>query len=188
MFTIAAPATVLIAIRSLAALIFLSAASAKMRHWAAFEGVVANYRLLPRVLVAAAAYALPPVEAAIGASLLIGLFVPALAALSQWASLAAAALLGVFAAAMAVNLVRGRAFIDCGCFQGTLKQALRWPLVARNAVLMLVTGATAGSASAPAAGLEALNGLLAGGSVFMILQSVNALLAVKIGFRRRGAV
>jgi uncharacterized membrane protein YphA (DoxX/SURF4 family) len=124
---------VLIAIRMLSALIFLSAAVGKMRFWTVFEGVVANYRLLPRALIPAVAYALPPLEALIGACLLLGVAAP-------WAPLAAAVLLGVFAIAMTVNLLRGRSHIDCGCFQGALKQTLRWPLVARNAVLMLLVG------------------------------------------------
>jgi hypothetical protein len=175
-----ASADVLIAIRTLAALIFLGAAAGKMRHWQAFEGVVANYRLLPRALIPAVAYALPPVEAVIGASLLIG-------AASPWAPLGAAALLGVFALAMAVNLLRGRSHIDCGCFQTALKQKLRWPLVARNVVLMPLVGFSGILRAAPAAGMDVLNGLMAGGALFLVLQSLNALWAVDIQLRKQGA-
>ena len=182
-----AHADVLLAIRALLALIFLSASVAKMRHWAAFEGVVANYRLLPRVLVPAVTYALPPVEAAIGSALLASLVIPA-EALGFRASLAAGALLGVFAVAMAVNLLRGRAHIDCGCFQGALKQTLRWPLVARNGLLMLLMAATSRQAMPPATASQLASGLMAGIALFMILQSFNALWAVKIEFRKRGAV
>ena len=39
---------------------------------------------------------------------------------------------------MAINLRRGRSFIDCGCGQSFLKQSLRWSLVARNAVLAVL--------------------------------------------------
>ena len=46
-----------------------------------------------------------------------------------------AILLLLFAAAMAVNLRRGRADIDCGCALGLLKERISWPLVARNLVL-----------------------------------------------------
>ena len=170
---------VLIAIRMLSALIFLSAAVGKMRFWTVFEGVVANYRLLPRALIPAVAYALPPLEALIGACLLLGVASP-------WAPLAAAALLGVFAIAMTVNLLRGRSHIDCGCFQGTLKQTLRWPLVARNAVLMLLVGFGAAAPIAPANGWDVFNGSMAGSALFLILQTLNALWAIHPGVRRPG--
>jgi len=49
--------------------------------------------------------------------------------------LAAIALLSVFAAAMAINLKRGRSEIDCGCGHSLLKQNLSWVLVSRNAGL-----------------------------------------------------
>ncbi len=111
---------VAIAIRTLIALVFLSAAAAKMRNWPIFRGVVANYRLLPQVLVGPVTYALPPAEAAIGAMLPTSLFAP-------WAEAAAAVLLGAFAVAMGINLLRGRRQIDCGCFRGAL---VRLPNVA----------------------------------------------------------
>ena len=44
-------------------------------------------------------------------------------------------LLAVFAAAMALNIARGRVNIDCGCFRSTLRQSLSWWLVLRNAIL-----------------------------------------------------
>ena len=119
--------------RTLIALVYLTAAIGKMRHWAVFQGVVANYRLLPDVLVTPFAYWLPPFEALLGAALLFGW-------LSPWAELSAAALLLVFAAAMGINLMRGRQHIDCGCFQSVLKQRLSWTLVVRNGVLALLLG------------------------------------------------
>jgi uncharacterized membrane protein YphA (DoxX/SURF4 family) len=122
-----------IAVRTLIALVYLAAAIGKMRHWAVFRGVVANYRLLPEVLVAPFAYLLPPFEALLGAMLLLGL-------LSPWAEAAAAALLLLFACAMAINIKRGRRHIDCGCFQSALKQTLSWVLVARNGTLALLLG------------------------------------------------
>ena len=50
---------------------------------------------------------------------------------------------------MAINLRRGRADIDCGCFAGLMRQKLSWPLVARNLVLalaLLVVAAGVGGA------------------------------------------
>jgi hypothetical protein len=109
-------------------LVFLLAATQKTQHWRIFFGVIANYRLLPRLLVVPAAGLLPPLEMIVGMLLLSAMVVP-------WAELAATLLLALFAGAMAVNIRRGRATIDCGCGQSFLKQTLSWTLVARNAVL-----------------------------------------------------
>jgi Methylamine utilisation protein MauE len=172
-----------IAIRTLIALVFVSAAVGKMRNWAIFRGVVANYRLLPQVLVGPVTYVLPPAEAAIGAALPTGLLAP-------WTEAAAALLLSVFAVAMGINLLRGRRHIDCGCFQGTLKQPLSWTLVSRNALLALLLVAAGAAASGRADAWAVVNGLLAGGALFVVLQSLNALwaiiAAVRPGIQMRG--
>jgi len=167
-----------IAIRILSALVFMTAAIGKMRSWPIFHGVVANYRLLPQVLVAPVTYVLPPAEAAIGATLPTGLCAP-------WAEAAAALLLGVFAVAMGINLWRGRRQIDCGCFQGTLKQPLSWTLVSRNALLALLLVAAGAAPAGRADAWTAVNGLLAGGALFVVLQSLNALWAITAAVRPR---
>jgi hypothetical protein len=165
-----------IAVRTLIALVYLSAAIGKLRHLSVFHGVVANYRLLPSFLVAPVAYGLPPVEAAIGAALLLGLR-------SAWAEWAAAGLLLVFALAMGINLRRGRSNIDCGCFQSALRQPLRWALVMRNIVLALLLG-LAMRTSGPADWRSVIDGLLVGGALFLILQSLNILLSITPSWRR----
>jgi hypothetical protein len=38
---------------------------------------------------------------------------------------------------MTINLLRGRASIDCGCFRSAHRQTLSWWLVGRNAVLSI---------------------------------------------------
>jgi uncharacterized membrane protein YphA (DoxX/SURF4 family) len=108
-------------------LVFLASGWAKFRHRAVLGGVVANYRILPQRLVAPAAAALPYLEMSVGAALIAGMGVlPALAAIG---------LLLAFAAAMAVNIRRGRAHIDCGCGLSALRQPLSRLLVARNLML-----------------------------------------------------
>ena len=119
-----------IAIRTLISLVFLSAAIGKLRHYVAFQGVLGNYRLLPQSWVAPVAHVLPPIEAAIAAGLLSGLAAP-------WPEAAAMILLSAFAVAMGINLLRGRRYIDCGCFQSALRQQLSWSLVLRNTILLL---------------------------------------------------
>jgi hypothetical protein len=117
-------------IRLMAAAVLATAAVAKLMALEPFVGVVRNYRLLPATFVRPFAYLLPPVELALALGLL------ALPGAPPPPFLSALLLIG-FAAAMAVNLRRGRADIDCGCFAGLMRQKLSWPLVGRNLVLAL---------------------------------------------------
>jgi len=167
-------------IRVLIALVFLSAALGKIRHRLAFEGVVANYRLLPEIAVPAFALLLPLVEAAIAGALL---FAPPF-----WPEAGAALLLVVFAAAMAINILRGRRHIDCGCFQSALKQTLNWTLVVRNAglAMLLLVPATVADGGLPEAGT--VEALLMSTVLFVLLQSLNILWSVVPAWRLRNAL
>ncbi|HEX7853421.1 MAG TPA: MauE/DoxX family redox-associated membrane protein [Sphingobium sp.] len=108
-------------------LIFLTAGGQKLRHRAILPGVIANYRILPERLVGPLAAVLPVLEIATGLALIAGVApLPALTAIL---------LLLLFAAAMAVNIARGRRQIDCGCGGPELRQALSWVLVLRNLLL-----------------------------------------------------
>jgi len=165
-----------LAIRILVSLVFLTAAYGKLRHWIPFQGVVANYRLLPDAMVAPAAYLIPPVELLLGATLLRGLAFP-------WPELSAAALLLLFALAMGINLRRGRRYIDCGCFQSALKQTLSWALVMRNVVLALLMGVALLSKDPPHDLLALVNGYLAGAVLFIILQTLGILWSISPAWR-----
>lgn len=169
-----------LAIRVLVALIFLTAALGKIRHRLVFQGVVANYRLLPQIAVPAFALLLPPVEIVVAAGLL---FAP-----SSLPAVCAAALLILFAVAMAINIQRGRRHIDCGCFQSALKQTLSWILVTRNAglaLLLAVPATVPEGALSPSGAAEAL---LTGTTLFVLLQSMNVLWSVVPAWRQRRAV
>ena len=56
----------------------------------------------------------------------------------QTAALAAAALLGIYSGAIAVNLARGRREIDCGCTGPRARRPLCEALLARNAALIFL--------------------------------------------------
>jgi hypothetical protein len=56
--------------------------------------------------------------------------------LYRWAALGAVALLVLYSVAIAINLVRGRREIDCGCFGPAARVPLSGGLVARNALLI----------------------------------------------------
>jgi hypothetical protein len=117
------------ALAGAAALVLLVGAVQKFRAWDAFRAAVAAYRLLPEALVMPAALALPALELIAGAALLTGPYRSA-------GALLAFALLSTVTSAVAINLVRGRADIDCGCGGAEGRQRLSWGLVARNVLLM----------------------------------------------------
>jgi uncharacterized membrane protein YphA (DoxX/SURF4 family) len=121
-------ASLQIVLRTAVALLFAEAAVGKLSDRAGFEGVVANYQVLPSMLAAPVARLLPPVELLIAMSLLTGVLAP-------WPAVAAAGLLLVFAAAMGLNLARGRAAIDCGCGRAGLRQPLSWVRVTKNVIV-----------------------------------------------------
>lgn len=114
-------------------LIFVTDGIEKQRQRESLAGVIANYRLLPDRLTAPAARILPPFEIALGLMLLSGI-APLTAA-----GIAAATLL-LFAAAMGINVARGRTQISCGCGHGALAHRLGWGLVARNLILVGLLG------------------------------------------------
>jgi hypothetical protein len=108
------------------ALVLFAAAWHKLAEGDVFAGALAAYRIVPTALVPAVTRLLPVAEILIGVGVLLpATRVPALLAL--------AALMLAYAAAIALNLARGRTDIDCGC--GGESQPLSWALVLRNLVL-----------------------------------------------------
>lgn len=134
-------------------LIFLVAGAEKLRHRRLLPGVIANYRIVPAALAAPLATLLGPLEIVLA----LALMASGLGWNAPLADFAAATLLLVFAAAMAINLVRGRREITCGCGRLDLRQTLRWSFVARNLLLAaLLCAAGANALHAPSATLDAL--------------------------------
>jgi uncharacterized membrane protein YphA (DoxX/SURF4 family) len=158
--------------RICAGLVFALAALDKMRHWRVLEGVIGNYRLLPSRLVRPAAYVLPPVELALAAALLSGIMILPAAA-------AAMTLLLIFALAMAINIRRGRDFIDCGCHQSFLRQTLKPALVARNLLLTALLSVSLASPLMPPAG-PATIGVAAGLALFLLYLIANTVIALPV--------
>lgn len=101
----------------------------KLRDLGAFVAAVENYRLLPPVWSVPAAALLVATEC----GLTVGLWLPGVSAA---AALGCAALLGLYATAMAVTLRRGRRDVDCGCAGPAQRQSVRPALVVRNLVLV----------------------------------------------------
>ena len=134
------------AIATAFALLWLLAAWHKVAAGERFVATFSEYRLLPEAWTRPVARLLPFVEAALGLGWLTGLA-------PGWVAPLTAALLGAYASAIAINLVRGRVHIGCGCGLGAATgddPALSWWLVARN----LLLGAVAMTAVLPPSARE----------------------------------
>ena len=110
------------------ATLFAAAAAHKLRGREQWPAIVRQYRLLPDVLAGPVAALVPLTEALAAA----GLLWPRTRAAG---ALTAAALLLAYAAALAINLRRGRTSIDCGCFGSRRRQGIAPWMVGRNLVL-----------------------------------------------------
>jgi len=121
-------------LRGALALLFLSAAVHKLRSPVTFRAQLTDYRLVPERATGAAAAAVVAGELATGFALVL----PPLRASAGGAALG---LLCVYSGAIALNLVRGRRDIDCGCSGPALRQPLTPWLLARNALLAGVAAA-----------------------------------------------
>jgi hypothetical protein len=127
---------IILILRIVFSALFLFAALHKISS-DSFQGIVSDYRILPIVLVPLVAISIPLIEIVIGFSWALN-FLPTLTAL------ATSAVLATYTAAMGINLLRGRCYIDCGCgFSSTKKalnsqdsQQLSGGLILRNVILI----------------------------------------------------
>ena len=149
-------------IRIFLAIVFVTAALPKLMHRDEFHGVLRNFRLLPEGITGPVALALPIVELAVAVMLLVPSFAPQ-------AAMIAGALFAVFGVAIAINILRGRSHIDCGCMRNGMRQELSWLLVGRNLVLMLMAASTASGQTGPLAGASELLVSALAGSLFALL-------------------
>jgi len=112
--------------------LLLAAATAhKVISFDRFTSVVRDYRLVPAILVRPAAGFVVAVEALLAIGWLARIATPQVALLT-------ATMFAVYGAAIAINLLRGRVHISCGCGLGSAaqgEQLLSWTLVLRNGLL-----------------------------------------------------
>jgi hypothetical protein len=113
--------------------LLLVAAGQKLKDLNAWLAAVADYQLLPLRLTTPVGMLLVAMEVVIAVGLL----------LTPVRALAAAfggALWLLFALALAINLLRGRTRIDCGCLGAGSGRGIAWWMVVRNLVLMGLVG------------------------------------------------
>jgi len=113
--------------------LFLSTSVTKFRKKEEHVATVINYRILPPSLAYPFARAEMATELAAGILLCVGLF-------QQAAALLCILLLAVYSCAIAINLVRGRREVSCGCGGIAGNHTLSWWLVLRNFTLMIMGG------------------------------------------------
>ena len=111
--------------------IFAASAVMKFADLNEFRGSLENYRIAPEAAAPFLTIAIPTAELA-GA---IAMLIPATRAYGAAMLLA---LIVIFTAAIAINLLRGRLYIDCGCFGPALRQKISWRLLARNGALAIL--------------------------------------------------
>ena len=120
-------AAVLLCIRLGLGAVFVIAGIAKARAGhARFLSALLGYEIVRGRAATALARALPPLEIATGAALVLGIAFPAIPTL-------AIAMLLVFIGALATSLVSGRTNA-CGCGEGLAP--VKWSLVRRDAVML----------------------------------------------------
>jgi len=121
-----------IALRGTAACLLLAAAWHKLRNPIEFWQALSAYQLLSESLVRPVSRLIPFAEAGIALSLLVfsASALPVAAAFLLW---------GAYGAAIAINLLRGRTELKCGCGGIRADQSIHWGLVVRNGVLVVCT-------------------------------------------------
>jgi uncharacterized membrane protein YphA (DoxX/SURF4 family) len=119
---------VAIIIRLLLAVIFFRAAWHKFHDRTRFQAELAAYQLLPAALLPVSVPVVIVLELC-SALLLLHLS-------SAAGVFLAAALLFFYGSAMAINLIKGRSSIDCGCSASfAAPKIISWTLVLRNVIL-----------------------------------------------------
>lgn len=178
-------------------LLFAAAGLHKARHRTQFAGILRDYRLLPAALTPLLSPALAMVELLLATLWLTSLAWPTLRA---GVALCSALLLAVYGLAMAVNLLRGRRHIDCGCGFRTAavggradsgaRQLLSGWLLLRNLLLIvLALGIASGSAPRALTALDWFSLLLAVTGFLLLYGAAHQLLAnrdIILSWRRPG--
>jgi hypothetical protein len=115
------------------ALLFAGAGAHKLRDLKAFDEIFAAYGLMPTMPRVRISWLVPLLEMAVAAGLVIKLSRP-------FAGVLAILLLSGYAAAIAVNLKRGRRDLACGCGGPERRTIAAW-MVWRNLLMALAAAA-----------------------------------------------
>ena len=162
-------------------LMLLLASVHKLAEISRFQAVLADYRVLPAVVVPAVAVVVPVFEAVLG---LAWLFAPT----ALVPAIATAALLVLYTLGIVTNLLRGRVHISCGCGFGNAVgtgDSLSWGLVLRN--VLLVSAAAVAMVPVTARGmglLDYISMLAALLAIVLLFAAANQLLRNKVAINQ----
>lgn len=109
--------------------VFVVASFHKWQNLSEFRETLTNYQVLPEALLGFFVLSVPTVELLCGVALLVPYSV-------TMAASGVAILLLMYIGAIAINLLKGRRTIDCGCGGTEQKQAISEGLIVRNGVLV----------------------------------------------------
>lgn len=113
--------------------VFGGAVVHKLGHFRQHARTVADYRVVPDPLVSTAAFAIVAAE-------MLVCFLLGLPTLRQIGFIAALGLIGIYIAAISINLARGHRALRCGCGTSSESMTISGWLVLRNGVLLLLIG------------------------------------------------
>jgi hypothetical protein len=167
------------ALRVLLALLFAAAVAHKIADFAAFRIVLHDYHLLPLAMVTPATVIVIATEIGLAAAL-------PWPASGSAAPSAAVVLLAIYSVGIAINLLRGRRTLECGCAPSTYRQPLSEWLLLRNAVLIAAALAlTLPRAPRALAWLDAITfgGMVAAGSAAWVATQQLLALAPRVAVR-----
>ncbi len=171
-------AALLLAVPFFGALLLLRSSVHILADRHAFAAVVRNYRMLPDALATAFAALLPWSELAVAAVLIV----PPAQRIASWL---AAALLALFAFAIAWNVVRGRHSIECGCGSMHVRHLIRMSMALRNLAIAGLLAAFASAAPLDMDWTHYLLGLTAGAVAGLVYLAAETLQAQALRPRRR---
>lgn len=153
------------------AAILCSASVHKLSDVEGFKETLQNYNLLPQALVTIVAILLPFVELCAGVTMLWP-------TTSNIGAELASFLFISYAAAISINLLRGRDNIDCGChWSSDSHQRLSWQLVARNGVLIGLSLSVMTSQSRALGGVDGLIIVVTSLSILLLYLIADRLIA-----------
>jgi hypothetical protein len=162
------PAIGYIIVLSVAALLSLAAIH-KLIAWREFIESLQAYRLLPQTAVRSASLMLPLGELATAFALFVSTVRP-------YACGAAAAIMLVYASAIALNLARGRHDLDCGCgFARHRRPIAAWMLLRNGAIAIAALTAGLPWSARPLGPIDVLTIVAAAAAAALFYASIDVL-------------
>ncbi len=158
--------------------LFIVGGGQKLSDLHSFQHALEEYKVLPASWSALASLLIPLTEVLAGLAVLIpSVRSPALMVL--------AVLLAAYTAAIAINILRGRADLDCGCAGPGQKQTINAWLLGRNIVLLSMALLSASVSAVAAIGLLSWGFAFLGATLtVLIYHVVNQLIANNTLLRR----